>query len=138
MSNAAVTIPLPLTYAEPVCVLDCDPDANETTSDLQNLVQDVYHRLIEIPGSNPDDATLGIGVQQLLSGTVTNMMGLQQRVPQQLLEDDRISSCDVSIVQNPDGSYTLALQLGVAGAVLGLEYGYTAAGGLVQTGASWP
>lgn len=133
-----VNPPLPLTAADGLCVLDVDPMGGETTSDLANLIQDCYHRLLELPGSNIDDPALGIGVDLYLSGTVTDFMALQQKIPQQLLEDDRVSTCTAKIAQEPDSSYTIDLEVGVASGVLGLSYSYTQAGGLLQTGVQWP
>lgn len=131
-------VPLPLTYADGLCVLDVDPLGAETTSDLQNLIQDVFHLLITWPGTNPDDPTLGIGVDLYLSGTTKDLDALQKKIPQQLLEDDRIPTCTASVTQEADGSFTLDVEIGVGSSTLGLQYSYTQEGGLLQTGVQWP
>lgn len=121
---------LPLTVPDVVCILDVDPNDAETTSDLQTLEQDVFHMLIETLGSNIDDPTRGIGVEELLSGTVAEAQKAPARVDQQLAQDDRIDSSTTSLDLQPDGSYILALEVRVGGQVLGLSYGYSASSGL--------
>lgn len=126
-----MTQPLPLTFSDLVCVQDLDPNGNETTSDLQNLTQDVFHVLIETLGSNPDDPERGVGIDQYLSGTTDNLMALPRLIENQLESDDRIDAVTASVVKNADGSFTVAIELAVDGAVLGLQYGYTSNGGLL-------
>lgn len=48
-----MTQPLPLTYADWVDEDDVDPLGKETTSDLQNLIQDVIHVIEEDPEATP-------------------------------------------------------------------------------------
>ena len=126
-----MTQPLPLTVPDLVGFDDLDPFARETTSDFQTLQQDVYHRLLELPGSNLDDITLGIGVMQYLSGTATDAAKLPAIVDEQLQRDSRIDTCTSTLAQQADGSYLLAIQIQVDGSVIGLQYAYSSAGGLV-------
>lgn len=122
---------LPLTYPDAVCVDDVDPNGNETLSDLQTLAQDVYHLLLEVPGSNLDDPTRGIGVVGYLSGTSVNLLTLPSLIDGQLAKDDRIDSSQTTVVQNADLSYTITIQLVASGAVVPLSYLYSQADGLV-------
>ena len=137
MSNA-IPPGLPLTYPDAVCVLDLDAYGTETTSDLQTLVQDVYHILIETPGSNIDAPTRGVGVKQYLSGPRASLTALANKIDTELLEDDRIDTCSSSVSQDSTGAYVLKIQIGVAGSVLGLSFAYTKAGSLLPTGIQWP
>jgi hypothetical protein len=129
------TTGLPLTVPDVVCMLDVDAFARETTSDLQSLTQDVFHRLLETPGSNPDDPTLGIGVEEMLSGTSPNLAQITRKVDEQLALDPRIDSISSTLTSTTDGngpaSYTLAIAIQVNGSVTSLTFLYTAAGGLV-------
>lgn len=125
---------LPLTYPDLVCVLDLDPNASETTSDLANLTQDIFHVLIELLSSNPDDPDRGVGIDQYLSGTLDDLAKVPRLIENQLESDDRIDAVSASLVQNAAGSefpFTIAIDIGVNGSVLGLQYGWTSNGGLV-------
>ena len=137
MSNA-IPPALPLTYPDAVCVLDLDAYGTETTSDLQTLVQDVYHILLETPGSNIDLPTRGVGVKQYLSGPTASLTALSNKIETEMLEDDRIDTCTSKVTQDSTGAYILKLQIGVGGTVLGLSFAYTQAGGLLPTGIQWP
>lgn len=125
--------PLPLTYTDAVCTDDVDAFGNETTSDLQNLQQDVFHTLLETPGSNLDAPTRGIGVPLLLGADTSNLALIASTIDHQLQEDDRIDASDTTITQEADGSWTIAITLQVAGTVLPLNYAYSASAGLVPT-----
>lgn len=139
---------LPLTAPDLVCLDDLDPFASETTSDLQSLEQDVYHILIETAGSNPDDETRGIGVEQLLSSSASNFTMITQIIDTQLSKDDRIDTCTSTLTSLPpgstlpdgtplpDGGYLLELDIVPDESVLGssdviaLAFGYSGSGGL--------
>lgn len=114
---------LPQTYKDIVCVLDMNPNATETTSDLQSLVQDVFHILLEFPGSNPDDVTRGIGMQTYLSATQDKFQGLPGKIEEQLKRDTRITSasCVIEIVA---GSPLLKLNVQVGQQIIPLQFGY--------------
>lgn len=128
-------VPLPFTYAD---IADFDDDmgpfAEETTSDLDNLVQDVTHILEETLGSNPDDPTRGVGLVYYLSGTVENFSTIVGVIERQLNADDRITKCDASIVQNTDDTFSLFINIQVAGTIIPLQYGWSLSGGLQRVG----
>lgn len=123
---------LPLTYPDALCFDDLDSAGRETTSDLQNLVQDTYHSLIEDPGSNIDAPDRGVGIYGMLSSGTANLQSVQRRIETGLLKDDRISTCQVSITPptTPEAVYTIAITIGVGTIVLGLEFSFSAAFGL--------
>lgn len=125
---------LPFTYADLVCDLDVDPFGGETTSDLQNLIQDVTHVISENLGSNPDDPNRGVGIQNYLSGTLTQLQTCAGAIETQLLEDDRIQACSASIEaqNNATFPYLVKIDITVSGTVIGLVYGYSSVTGLVQ------
>lgn len=124
---------LPLTAPDAVCLDDLDALGRETTSDLQSLVQDVYHSLIEDPDSNIDAPGRGVGIYSMLSAGATDpLQSIQRRVAAGILKDDRISTCDVQITPPASATdeYTIALTLGVGSVVLGLQFSFSAAFGL--------
>ncbi len=115
---------LPFTYPDIVCENDCDPFMRETTSDLQNLIQDVLHVLRELPGSNPDDPTRGVGVELYLGGTVDTFNSLVSTIERQLIQDSRITSCSCAVTSNADGTYLLRIDLGVGADIIPLSFGW--------------
>lgn len=144
MSN---TSSLPLTYTDLVCDDDVDPNAAETTSDLQTLEQDIYHILLEDPGSNPDDPDRGVGVPSLLSGDTSVLATIPRQIESQLLNDERIEQVQAQIVHIPAGGtfsdgtpvgdqdgYEIQIQYQPTGAVLpqSVSFGYSSAGGLLS------
>ena len=128
-----MTSPLPLTYEDLVLVDDMDPLALQTTSDIQNLEQDVMHILDEAPGSNLDDMTRGVGLDFWLGGTAAEFDSLASTIDTQLEKDPRIQSSTTTITKATNGnggvSYMIAIQVEVSGAVLPLGYIYTPGSG---------
>ena len=136
-SGPANASTLPLTYPDALCFDDVDALGRETTSDLQTLVQDVYHSLIEDPGSNIDcnvnGVTRGVGIYGLLSSSATDpLQSIERRVATGLLQDERISTCQVSIIAptSPEEPYGINLTIGVGTLVLGLSFSFSATLGL--------
>lgn len=115
---------LPLTIPDLVGFDDLDANGAETTSDLQTLFQDVYHVALELLGTNPDDPTRGAGLATYLSGTSVQLQTAGGVLENQLLADDRITSCNVvfDTTQIPN---SLTINIGVAGQVIGLQFGFT-------------
>lgn len=121
---------LPLSVADLVCVEDLDPFAAETTSDLQTLEQDVFHILIEDPGSNPDDPDRGIGIDALLSGTTVHLAALPDLIDHELQKDDRVDSSRLTLTQLSDGSFRIEIEIQVDATVIPLAFTYSSVGGL--------
>jgi hypothetical protein len=120
MSNTSSL--LPLTVADLVCIEDLDANGAETTSDMQTLVQDVYHVVIEKIGSNIDDIARGIGAENLLSGDSNALLNLAQVVESQLGEDDRIAGVTATVSQIlPGGTLPDATLLPEGGFLLEID-----------------
>jgi hypothetical protein len=115
---------LPLTYPDLICGFDLDPYGRETTSDFENLVQDILHVLLELPGSNPDDPTRGIGVHTYLNGTLDAFNSLPGKIEEQLSRDDRVNTVSASIAPQSDGTFKVNLRVSVGESVIPLEYGW--------------
>lgn len=115
---------LPFTYADIVCDLDVDIYARETTSDLQALIQDLSHVLVEFPGTNFDDPDRGVGVEQYLGATVDQFQSLQTLIENQFNRDDRVYSTSCSIAQSDDGTFSIQIDVQVSEGVVPLEFGW--------------
>lgn len=119
--------PFALQYPDAVLYDDADPLGAECTSELQVLEQDVYHVLIEEPGSNPDDPNRGIGIEGKLSGTEDDFLLLPSAIDAQLREDDRIDESTTTITKvGPSGqqgaTYLVNIQIQVGEQVFALKY----------------
>lgn len=129
-----MSTPLPLTYPDLVFLADMTPLALETTSDLQNLEQDVMHILEETPGSNLDDLTRGVGLDYWLGGTVNDFAKVASTIDAQLEKDPRIESSTTTITTTTNGnggtSYSISIYVEVAGSVVPLGYVYSPSNGV--------
>jgi hypothetical protein len=143
-SSASPASAFPLTAPDLRCLEDLDRFAAETTSELENLDQDVLHILMEDYGSNPDDGTRGVGLPNLLSSPTRSITNITALVETQLRKDDRIDQVKATLTELPPGyafpdgltfaagGWLLELQI-VAGAdVVDYSYGYSPATGLVS------
>lgn len=97
-----------LTYAELVCLDDFDPYGAETTSDLQNYTQDIYHRISQAHGSNPDAPDAGAGGETILS-TSRTPAEIQNLFVTEALNDPRTITATCAVTQLEDGSMTARL-----------------------------
>ena len=110
-----------------VCVDDLDEYASETDDELEGLAQDLYHRLLEDFGSNPDDEARGVGLLSRLSGHDDPTM-IARLIESDFLLDDRVISC-VAIVkfagESNSGAFA-TVDIVVATAAGGLRLAYAA------------
>ena len=115
---------LPLTYSDIVCYADLDGTGAETTSDLQNLKQDLFHVLWQVKGSNPDDLERGVDIVGLLSGTVVDFQNAVTTIDTEFEKDTRVDSSSTTLTQQSDGSWLISTVVVVDGAVVGLAWSY--------------
>ena len=112
-------------------LVDIDGLASETTSELQNLQQDLTNRLVEQPGSNLDFGTpntRGVGIMTYLSGTEAQLAGLPARIDAEFLQDDRDTGSLTTITAQPDGSRLISSQVESVAGVVGLSWGWSQQG----------
>jgi phage baseplate assembly protein W len=121
---------LPLTVQELVCVEDVDQFAREVTSDLEALVQDIFHMLREKRGSNLDLPDRGIDIDSQLSAPTTNLRTIAGSIDHQLVLDPRVDASSTTITQQSDGSYLIALRVQVGTTVLGAAFSFGAGAGI--------
>lgn len=117
---------LPLSYPDLICDQDVDLYARETTSDLQSLIQDIFHLLKELPGSNPDDPLRGIGIDQYLSSKFNEFQTVAGLIDAQLKQDTRITDSHTTIKADPnrDGQYFIGMEVSVGADIIPLEFGW--------------
>ncbi|MDB4992795.1 MAG: hypothetical protein JWM74_227 [Myxococcaceae bacterium] len=86
--------------------IDCFEDMNEFGRELEDpleeLLQDLFHRLEERPGSNPDDVDRGVGVEDALSGPEDST--LAKRIEIDFKKDDRVDAVRASISRDDDAT----------------------------------
>jgi len=92
-----------------LCFEDLDMFGKELDDPLAELEQDLFHRLIEPRGSNPDDPDRGLGLNDALSGVVD--ASLKHRIEDEFLKDDRVSGCNATISSNGDNTYRIDIDI---------------------------
>lgn len=87
------------------------PFADETTSELEELEQDVYHVLIETLGSNIDDPTRGLGLDDVLSDDEANLASVPGLAEHQIQQDDRVVAAKAKLTQDESGNPRLEIEI---------------------------
>lgn len=125
---------LPLMVRDLVGLDDIDTLGAETLTDLETFEQDVYHILLEAPGSNPDDIDRGIGIASLLSGKQPDLLAAASTVDAQLAKDERCHQSTTTIgteIVNGERVFAIQIEVQVDGSVLGLAFQFSDRGGLI-------
>lgn len=138
MTQPALLGQFPLTAPDLGCTFpstgfatDSDPLFSETLSEIQNLQQDLGHRLVELPGSNLDFGptnTRGVGIMMYLNGNAEKLAGLPARIDAEFIQDARVLDSSTTLTQEADGSYTIASQVTTRAGVFGLAWGWSPLG----------
>lgn len=117
-------------------IVDVDDLATETTSEIENLFQDLTNRLIELPGSNldfGDSNSRGVGIMTYLNAPVGRLQGLPARIDAEFLQDPRVRESYTQVQPQPDGSYVIATQVTTVVGVIGFSWGWSQQGLFPQT-----
>jgi hypothetical protein len=117
-----MTQSLPSTYQEARWADDMDPNGAETDSDLESLIQDVFHILSEVLGSNLADPDDGVGLGDSLSGTSDALLAKAALVDAQLGNVTRITGSQTTIGQQAEGSWLVTVQVVASGSVVPLNF----------------
>ncbi len=86
----------------------------EIDDPLEELAQDIYHRLIEAPGSNVDDPARGYGFEGRLSssGRDANLASaIRQGVEAELAKDGRVLQARASVESPAPGEYRVQIEI---------------------------
>lgn len=92
---------------ELVCRDDLDEFASETDDELDQLAQDLEHRLLEEYGSNPDDEDRGVGLLSRLSGTDNPAM-IGRLIEADFHKDPRVLTCIALVTLTGSGNAGVA------------------------------
>jgi hypothetical protein len=112
-------------------IVDADALMTETTSEIQNLIQDLTNRLIEFPGSNLDFGTpntRGVGLMLYLSATTAKLAGLPGRIDAEFEQDPRVTLSATTLRPQGDGSYLISSQVQTVVGVFGLGWAWSQSG----------
>lgn len=95
-----------------VCEKDLDLFGRETDDPLEILSQDLYHRLIELYGSNPDDTDRGVGIVSMLSGAIEDV-DPSAVIEADFRKDDRVVSASAKVDPIPEvpGGYRIQIEV---------------------------
>lgn len=107
---------------------DLDPFATETSDPLLILKMDLYHVLIEEPGSNIDVPGRGIGIFDRLGATMNAQEGIHAlerdiEIQFEAVEGVRSAAARITAGDAP-GRYRIAIDVVADAGYLGLSYGY--------------
>lgn len=106
-----------------LCLDDLDLFGGEIDDPLEELAQDLYHRLIEAPGSNLDDPDRGYGFEGRLSGAVGAAIGMpvvERGIEGELRKDDRVTDAKASVTTTAPGEYRVDIQIVADEGALGI------------------
>lgn len=110
-----------------VCLDDLDEFASETDDELEQLAQDLEHRLLEDYGSNPNDEDRGVGLMSRLSGHDDPIM-IARLIEADFVKDERVFTCVATValagVGNDGVLATIDVEVTTSAGLLKL--GYTA------------
>lgn len=114
-----------------VCLDDIDDFASETDDELVQLEQDLYHRLLEDYGSNPDDEDRGVGLLSRLSSS-DDPRKLGRLIEADFSKDERVDGVtalvDVTTNGNAGAVAKIAIEVTTSDALLKLGYSVLADG----------
>jgi hypothetical protein len=98
-----------MTMLDVLCFNDLDIFATEITDPLEQLGQDNYHRLIEAPGSNPDDLNRGFGIEERLSGVLDPAIG--PGIEAELRKDTRNATVTAQVTSTGPGQQRIEIAI---------------------------
>ena len=99
-----------------ICFDDVDLNAAEMNDPIAELEQDFYHRLIEAPGSNPDDPDRGLGLPDRLNDILDP--NLAREIDAEGKKDDRIDQVDMLVTETAPGIYRVDIEIQPQGALI--------------------
>lgn len=110
---------------------DLDEFASETDDELEQLAQDLEHRLFEAYGSNPDDEDRGAGLRSRLSSS-DDPIKIGRLIEADFTKDERVLTCvatvDVRNAGNSGAAATIGIEVTTTDGLLTLGYSVKADG----------
>lgn len=97
--------------SDAICYSDLDALGRETDDPVEQFAQDIYHRLVETPGSNADDPDRGLGLDLMLSGPVEPAV-LTRQIEAELLKDERTGAVRATVAEvDGAGAYRIEIEI---------------------------
>lgn len=103
-----------------VCMADLDLFGRETEDELEVLDQDLFHRLTESYGSNPDDTDRGVGLRSMLSG-IREDVDPKSAIERDFAKDDRVSASTATVTDLGSGGFRISIEVQAADSVLPVD-----------------
>jgi hypothetical protein len=106
-----------------LCLDDLDANGGELDDPLAELYQDLYHRLIEAPGSNLDDPSRGYGIEGRLSAAGRkDAVGpsIKHGIESELCKDVRVHNARATVTSPADGEYRVEIEIVADEGLLGI------------------
>lgn len=97
-----------------LCMDDLDQFGTELDDPLEELWQDLYHRLIESPGSNLDDPDRGYGLEgRLSSASRHDILGASTKhgIEMELRKDPGVQNARATVTETAANEYRLQLEI---------------------------
>lgn len=91
------------------CELDLDPFGEECTDALEELRQDLIHRVTTRRGANLDDENFGESVWDWLSAPAHDRDAMRAELEAELGKDARVARVTVTVEDEGGGAYLLTL-----------------------------
>ncbi len=95
---------------EALCLDDLDRFGTELDDPLEELYQDLYHRLIEAPGSNLDDPARGYGIEGRLSG-VASGPSIKHGIEAEMDKSPSVRSARAVVTETAKGEYRIEIAI---------------------------
>lgn len=98
------------------CFSDLDLAGTDIDDPVEELNQDLFHRLIERYGSNIDDPDRGVGLLDILSSSV-DAEEIAARVRTDFRKDDRVETVTTKLTKLDEGEYLLEIDCQPIGSI---------------------
>lgn len=113
-----------------LCLDDVDALGREVGA-RDAYIQDMYHRLIEEPGSNLDDPDRGLGIIGWLSAPYNDQW--PGMIAAECMKDDRTANASATLTPRGDGGFLISLELTTNDDEISLDIAVDAAAGVELT-----
>lgn len=98
-----------MTTYDLLCFDDLSLDAMECSGPVEELEQDIYHRISTTKGQNIDDEDLGQSISDWLSQPIT-IDDAAKLLEEEVEKDPRVARSTVSIVSDGDKGYVVSVE----------------------------
>lgn len=93
------------------CYTDLDPFGEECATPLEELEQDVIHRVTTRRGTNLDDPDFGESVFDWLSSAAADTDAMRAELEAEIAKDPRVAAVTVTVEKPEAGIYLITLAI---------------------------